>query len=181
MGFTKHAVDAIADRMLFNLSSYAALGDVYAYFELCKHFEPCKVWDEGERSDELVDAITFYDDCSHERYCNHKYVEEVLGVSFDSANGKPYYRVGYCPVVLDGEFAIAKTFLLPGFTKTPEYTALLQSNIRSDERRRLKSMAFDGVTLLSMVNENDFSAVRWFHANGVPQVIQTHEEWFRPM
>jgi hypothetical protein len=181
VGFTQHVVEAIEHRLLFDRMSYAGLGEVYGYFELCSHFEPCKVWGDGERSNQLVDAITFYDDCSQDGFCNQNYVKEVLGASFDPANGKPYYRVGYCPVVLDGEFALAKTFLPPGFTKTPEYTTLLQSNVRSDERRRLKSMAFDGATLQSMINENDFSAVRWFHANGVPQVVRTDEEWFRPM
>lgn len=180
MAFTEHVVEKIEQRLLGNRMSYAALGDVYAYFELYKHFELCRIKGDGECRDGLVRAVTFFEDCSQKRFWNRRYVDEVLGACFEAAKGKPHYRVGYCPVVLDAGFAVATSFLPPGFKKTPEYAAIRQSNFAFSERKRLESMATDDMALLRLIDSGDFSAIRCFHANGVPQVVQTHEEWFAP-
>jgi hypothetical protein len=177
VAFTREVLVRLQGRFLGNKMSYAALGDVYGFLELCRHFEPCQVWGDGERRNERVEAITFFEDVSEERYWHHRYVEAILGAGYDRANGKPYYRVGYCPVVLDGEFAVAKTFIPPGFVKTPEYEAICWASLPPGERKRLQQMATDEMTLLRLVEEDDFSAVRCYHAR-VPQVVQTHEEWY---
>lgn len=177
VAFTREVLVRLQSRFLGNKLSYAALGDVYGFLELCRHFEPCKVRGDGDRRDERVDAITFFEDVSQERYWNHRYVGAILGAGYDPANGKPYYRVGYCPVALDGEFAVAKTFIPPGFVKTPEYEAIWRASLPPGERKRLQEMAKDEMTLLRLVDEDDFSAVRCFHAS-IPQVVQTHEEWY---
>jgi hypothetical protein len=178
VAFTGAVIEKIQRRLLGSRMNYAALGDVYGYFELCNHFELCKVRGDGDRRDELVNAVAFFEDGSQERFWNRSYVDEVLGTDFDPARGKPYYRVGYCPVVLDAGFAVTTSFLPPGFKKTPEYAAIRRADLPSTERRRLEDMATDEMALLRLIESGDFSAVRCFHANGVPQVVQTHEEWF---
>jgi hypothetical protein len=125
-------------------------------------------------------AITFFEDGSDNRFWNRRYVEEVLG-QYDPAKGKPYYRVGYCPVVLDGEFAVATSFLPPGFKKTPEYEAIGRAELSAAERQRLRDMVTHDLALVRLKDCNDFSAVRCFHNNGVPQIVQTLEEWFTPL
>lgn len=177
VAFTREVLVKLQKRFLGDKMNYAALGDVYGFLELCRHFEPCKVWGDGDRQNERVNAITFFEDVSDERYWHHRYVEALLGAGYDPANGKPYYRVGYCPVALDGEYAVAKTFLPPGFMKTPEYEALCRAHLPPAEKQRLKDMAKDEMTLLRLVEVGDFSAVRCYHAS-VPQVVQTHEEWY---
>ncbi len=177
VAFTREVLVRLQSRFLGNRMSYAALGDVYGFLELCRHFEPCQVWGEGERRNERVDAITFFEDASDKRHWPHRYVGAILGAGYDPANGKPYYRVGYCPVTLDGEFAVAKTFIPPGFVKTPEYEAICRANLSPWEKKRLQEMARDEMTLLRLMDEDDFSAVRCYHAS-VPQVVQSHEEWY---
>lgn len=177
VAFTREVLVKLQSRFLGNRMNYAALGDVYGFLELCRHFEPCRLWGDGERRNERVEAITFFEDVTDERYWQHRYVQAILGAGYDPTNGKPHYRVGYCPVVLDGEFAVAKTFIPPGFVKTPEYEAICRASLPPGEKKRLQDIATDEMTLLRLVDKDDFSAIRCYHAS-VPQVVQTHEEWY---
>ena len=152
--------------------------DRNGFFELCRHFESCKIRGDADRRDQQLDAVTFFDDASNSRFWNHRYVKEVLEADFDPKKGKPYFRVGYCPVILDGEFAVARSFLPPGFKKTPEFEAIRFSNLPFAEKQRLKDMATNEMTLQRLIESGDFSAVRCFQRSGVAQVIQTTEEWY---
>jgi hypothetical protein len=178
--FSPSVIGKLHRRLKDSRMTYAALGDIYAFFEQCSHFEPCQVWGDGERRDERVEAVSFFDNCRSERFLNHRYVKEVLGATYDPAEGTPYHRVGYCPVVLEGEYAIATSFLPPGFKKTPEYGAIMRANLPWTEKERLRALATDEMALVRLAEDRDFSAVRLFHEAGVPQVVQTHEEWFVP-
>lgn len=178
--FSPSVIWKLHRRMKGGRMTYAALGDIYAFFEQCRHFEPCRIRGDGERRDEWVEAVSFFDECESERFWNHRYVKEVLGATFDPAEGTPYHRVGYCPVALDGEYAVATSFLPPGFCKTPEYEAILRANLPWAEKERLRALATDEMALVRLTTDCDFSAVRLFHEGGVPQVVQTHEKWFVP-
>jgi hypothetical protein len=178
--FSPSVIGKLHRRLKGGRPTYAALGDIYAFFEQCRHFEPSRIRGDGERRDERVEAVSFFDKCESERFWNHRYVKEVLGETYDPAEGTPYHRVGYCPVALDGEYAVATSFLLPGFCKTPEYEAILRANLPWAEKERLRALATDEMALVRLMADGDFSAVRLFHEGGVPQVVQTHEEWFVP-
>lgn len=171
VGFSKEAILRTCERIVPSWRTYSGLGNVYAYFELCLYFEPCVLRDGSP-------AFTFFEECE-ERFWGYRYVNNVLGVeNHDPAKGTPYYRVGYCPVVFEGEFAKAKTLLFPGFAKTPEYEALERSNLPLEEKNRLKQVATNAQTFSYLLETDDFSAVRWFHENGVPQIIQRVEPLF---
>ncbi len=168
VAFSKHAIDQTCDRINPRWLQYAALGDVYAFFEECVYFESCQLLN-GHL------AFTFYDTCGlPHRFWRYSYVEEVLGEgNLDPAKGEPYYRVGYCPAdLIDGRFIRARTLLYPGFRQTPEYGALQSSGMPDTEKTRMAELATkaDAGTLLKT---GDFSVLKWFHDNGVPQVIQT--------
>lgn len=178
--FSPSVIGKLPRRLKGGRTSYAALGDVYGFFEQCRHFEPCFVWGDGDRRNERVEAVSFFDNCESERFWNHQYVTEVLGAGYDPAKGTPYHRVGYCPVALDGEYAVATSFLPPGFCKTPEYDVLMRASLPWAEKERLRALATDEMALVRLTEGGDFSAVRLFHEGGVPQVVQTHEEWFVP-
>ena len=91
------------------------------------------------------------------------------GERLDPKRGKAYFRVGYCPIVIEGEFAKAKTFLYPGYTATPEYSLLLNSSLPYSEMVRLKQLAVNNDRDKTMLHQ-DVEVIRWFHENGVPQV-----------
>lgn len=135
---------------------------------------------DGDRNNERVPAVTFFDGDIDERFWHYQYIREILGWKFDPANGKPYIRVGYCPIAIEGKFAIAKSFLPPGFAKTPEYEAIKNSDNTYLEKKRLKELATDEMAYTRLLENNDFSAIRCFHENGVPQVVQTDEKWYHP-
>jgi hypothetical protein len=168
VAFSKHAIEAIGKRIIPLWLTYGGHGDLYAYLEECVFFETCTL-----RNNFL--AFTFYDRCTDARFWQHRYVEKVLGKeNLDASKGDPYYRVGYCPAdLIDNQFIRARTLLFPGFSKTPEYVALQQSGSTVEEKSRLGDLATksDANTLQTT---DDFSALKWFHENGVPQVIQTN-------
>jgi hypothetical protein len=85
--------------------------------------------------------------------------------------------VGYCPVAFEGRFAKATTLLFPGFSKTPEAVALRRSKLLGDDKRRRTRLA-EGSDQIRLVQSEDFSAIKWFHDNGVPQVIQTQRPFY---
>jgi hypothetical protein len=178
--FSPSVIEKLHRRLKNGRTNYGALGDLYGFFEQCRHFEPCLIRGDGERRDERVEAVSFFDDCESDRMWNHHYVTEVLGEDYDPAQGTPYHRVGYCPVALDGEYAVATSFLPPGFCKTPEYEAIMRAKLPWAEKERLRALATDEMALVRLMEDCDFSAVRLFHEGGVPQVVQTHEEWFVP-
>ncbi len=169
VAFSKHAIEATGRRIIPRWLTYGGLGDLYAYLEECVFFETCTLLNGYL-------AFTFYDRCGDERFWQHRYVEKVLGKeSWDRSKGEPYYRVGYCPAdLVGGRFIKARTLLFPGFRKTPEYGALQSSTLPEAEKVRLGNLATksDATTLQTT---DDFSALRWFHENGVPQVIQTNQ------
>ncbi len=171
IGFSKHAIEQTCDRINPHWMTYAGLGDVFAYFDKCVHFEPCYLNDGSP-------AFTFWDEIGDERFWQFKYVREVLGEeNYSPPAGKPYFRVGYCSVVFEGEFAKATTLLFPGYSKTPEALALRRSRLPEGEKRRLSKLA-EGSNRMSLVQYGDLSALKWFHDNGVPQVIQSHRPHF---
>ena len=141
------------------------------------NFESCTLRDGSH-------AFSFFDECPADLSPQVSswqlgWAKTILGVKeVDPTQGKLYYRVGYCPVALDKGFAKAKTLLFPGFKKTPEYEALDNIHMPPETKRRLQRLATDS-DMTSLWETNDFSALKWFHDNGVPQVIQTTEPLFR--
>jgi hypothetical protein len=168
VAFRKHAVDGICNRISPYWTTYGGLGDAFSYLEECRYFERCLLLDNHP-------AFTFFDKCADERFWQHNYVKLVLGKeNLNLSKGQPYYRVGYCPFDLIDGFIVARTLLFPGFSKTPEYGVLINSNLPDAEKSRLAELATES-NARSLQESDDFSALRWFHDNGVPQVIQTND------
>lgn len=80
-----------------------------------------------------------------------------------------YFRVGYCPVVLEAGYALATTFLRVGFRDTREH-ALLEALPRSKERDRLMAIA-EQERLGNALDTDQHELRVWFHLNGIPQVM----------
>lgn len=93
VGWSRHAVERTCERLGPRWESYLGLGDVFAFFDQCRHFEPARL-----HGDQI--GFTFYADCDP-GFFTGLFAENVLG----GLGAKPsYYRVGYCPAVVDGEF-----------------------------------------------------------------------------
>jgi len=171
VAFTKHTIERICERVVLEWDMYRGLGDAFAYLYKCTFFEVCKL-----RDGQL--ALTFWDICGEPPFWHSSYIYKVLGVeNFDRRNGDAYFRVGYCPILIEGNFAIAKTLLYPGYKKTPEYGCLMSSSLAESQKAEMLVKATKQ-DVASLRETNDFSCVQWFHNNGVPQVIQTREEIF---
>lgn len=174
VAFSKHAIERICERIKPRWkNSYAALGDVFAFLDQCVYFERVELY--GAQL-----GFTFYDGCD-EGFVQHWYVEEVLGEdNLDPKAGKPHYRVGYCPAVVEGGFVKAKTFLFPGYASTPEYDLVMRSPLSRAEKSSLLDCSKD-LDAYKLYDGHDFSLIRWFHDNGVPQVVQLSREVFAPV
>lgn len=174
VAFSHHAIERICERLNPRYIQYAAAGDVHAFFSTCVYFEPVTL--HGGQP-----AFVLYDMCFDDEYLRYDtYVRKILGEeNLDSSLGKTYFRVGYCPVVFEGEFAKAKTFLYPGYTTTPEYGLILRSSLSRSEREVLlqDTRSLDAEKVV--VNDNP-ETIKWFHDNGVPQVVHIKQDVFVP-
>jgi hypothetical protein len=173
VGFSRHAIDQIVNRIHTESLEYTPAGDLHALFSHCTHFEVVSL-NNGEL------ALTFYDYCFSPGCVHYKtYVKGVLSEeNYDTTQGNAYYRVGYCPLVIVGEFAKAKTFLPPGYNNTPEFRAIFESSLPSSEKQRLKRVfEHDAGHILRI--EDSLEELRWFHHNSVPQVIQSKTDFFK--
>ena len=82
------------------------------------------------------------------------------------------YRVlGYLPMQVQGRYARAKTFLLPGFTKTPECELARRKAATPAERLLLQAMT-DEEKRTGDIQGETIEAIKWYHDNGVPQVFR---------
>lgn len=167
VGWSRHAIERTCERLAPRWDSYLGLGDVFAFFHDCQRFDLCQL--HGGR--QL--GFTFFDECE-DGFFNGLIAEEVLG---RKPNGKSYYRVGYCPVAIESGFAKATTLLFPGYTGTPEYGLILRHGLNGRDRTELVDAA-GRLTRAELENSRDFSLMKMFHRNGVPQVIETDEEFF---
>lgn len=87
-----------------------------------------------------------------------------------------YYRVGYSPAVLDDDFIVAKSFLCPGFSSTPEYQLILDADCSREQKKQMRELA-EKQDLAYLQKTNDFSLLKWYHEQGIPQVIESQRKF----
>ena len=159
---------------------HSALGDVFAYLEQCIRFDVCHLLNTDRNgkpswpSPSTTSATwkNFGSGCTSRRFSAVENLDPNLG--------RAYHRVGYCPAFLDEArgFITLGTLLCPGYRKTPEYGLLQASALPVDEKTRLERLAVEH-SRDNLLGSQDFSAIKWFHENGIPQLIQTHEPVYR--
>ncbi len=171
LAFTKHTIDAICSRYRPDFQTYLGLGEAHAIFSYLNYAEVMRL-PEGNL------AVSIFDFCMGPgtwQYDN--YVGRCLpgvaprGPEVWRETQRPYgHRMGYCPIDLVGEYAVTRTFLPPGFAKTPERQQLRLNCADPLKRFRLTRIA-QNMNYNALRRGNGFEAVEWFHKNGVPQVI----------
>jgi len=165
VGFSRHAVEQVCSRYGPRWQTYGGLGEVFAVFDKLRTFERCDLY-----GNQL--AFTFFEECA-EQFFTGAYVPEVLG---RQAKGNAYFRVGYCPAVIHGDFISAKTFLFPGYRTTPEFGTILRASLFQNEKREMIEKATT-LDLDTLQRTGDFSLIKFFHDNGVPQVIEKEKKY----
>ena len=175
-GFSSHAVERICERLRSNYLDFGNAGEVFAFFRNCVYFEPTFLHNEQP-------AFALYDWCDMPGFTQYEtYTKGVLGEENIVPNGgRIYYKIGYCPVVFVGKYAKAKSFILPGFRSTPEYGLLLHSNIPRQLKEKLIQKATDSErSEINLLGCFDSELSKWFHDNGIPQVVQMDRQVFVP-
>jgi len=170
VGFHRHAIERTCSRVVPHWDTYTGLGDAFAFFDQCVHFERAD-FPDGQL------AFTFFDEC-RKGFFSYRYVEEVLGDNADPS-GHYYYRIGYCPAVPRGTFVAAKTLLYPGQYPTPESNLVWYSDLPFEDKRRISEQLqrYDANTIRET---GDFTLVKFFHDHGIPQVIHSQNEFYKP-
>lgn len=168
VAFYRHAIERICDRAVDYWTTYAGWGDVFAFLYKCVYFEPY-------RMSRKQMGFSLFQDCSP-TYFSYAYAEQVLG-RLDPKKTY-YYRVGYCPVIQDGAFIVAKTLLIPGMRGTPEHAIIREMSCDFDQRLKLEQRV-NQQTLHGLAESADFSLIRKSHEAGMPQVVSLDQEVFR--
>jgi hypothetical protein len=167
VGWSRHAIERICERLVPHWDSYFGLGDVFELLYSCRRFDSCQL--NGGRDT----GFTFYARCVH-GYFSDYVAQQVLG---RVSNNMCYSRVGYCPIVIDEGFAKATTLLYPGYTGTPEYGLMLRNGMPGMTRQQLLETA-GRMTRAELEKTQDFSLLKMFHDNGVPQILETNESFY---
>jgi hypothetical protein len=132
---------------------------VFGLIETSQYYEPALLQGGQE-------AVALFEDCAP-GFFSARYAEAILGTLAPQASY--VYRVGYAPLVEDGDFAVAKTVLAPGFSGTPEYHALSRASFDLGVKERLLARCAQQ-SYAMLCTTRDFDLLRWFHTHGVPQV-----------
>lgn len=173
--FSEHAIERVVERSNFDeRTTYAHYMNCANYFDACINFEPVAMA-TGEPAIRLFMTDGLYGNTA--RY--EEYLQAIAGI--EDVNQLPFapaYVLGYCPVDCKGRFAKAITMLYPGYEGTPEDTLVQTSRLSWADRKRLLDMAEDNKTV-RVISEGRHEAIRWYHSNGVPQVVSLRKDLFR--
>ena len=183
VSFGYHAIERVYQRIVGYMGLYGSWGDVYAFFDQCQYFEEVRMTDGGR-------SLSIFQDCFLElmnptTWCHPcQYAIEVIGIEayalFKSHGIRWYYRVGYSPMFIDTNEIHLKTLLPPGYSKTPENGALKSAQLSTVERREFQCQKGDWTIEKLQTNKN-FGVFKWFHDNGVPQVLPIEGDVFVPV
>jgi hypothetical protein len=162
VGFHYHVIERVCQRLVpGGWKNYDGMGEAFAYFCQCQEFEIARLYPAQL-------GFTFYDDCAKD-FWSRRIAEQVLGDRYQP-DADYSYRVGYCPAFVEGDFVFGITLLFPGYDNTPELGKILALPRSSREKSQLLAEVRN-LTIHRFVESNDFSILRWFHEQGVPQVI----------
>jgi hypothetical protein len=170
VGLYSHALDRLCSRLVPQHSiTYSNCVDVFHRFsQNLLRFMPTSLADgqEALRVDFSPPLGTvFYDTYA-------AWVRKVLDLPDAHDFSRDKWRaivLGYLPLHIQGRYARAKTFLLPGFTKTPEHALGLQKATSSAERQLLRAMTDEDSRTFDLTGDT-IAAIKWYHDNGVPQI-----------
>lgn len=162
LAFYGHAIENLCLRFKPDFQTYGGLGDAHGLFSRMSYVDQVMLANN-------YPAIGILDMCLEPGTWEYEHYVRKLITEIDE-DCKYSYRVGYCPIVRLDEFAVARTFLPPGYFATPEGIAIRNcKSLPHIEKKRLQLLA-KNMNRVSLQQGKAFDAVEWFHRNGVPQV-----------
>lgn len=172
VSFSRHATQRICERAIFDWQTYSGVHDSFLLLERCVKFDI--VDNIGSYNKKYF--ITFYEPCS--TYAgNMFYVNEILQEK--EINSNFCFRIGYCPIGLNDNFACAITLLTPGMKGTPEDYLIKRANLSYENEKNIRNNVQDMISKNIWIHKKNLEAVKWFHQNGIPQVMQINEKIFQ--
>jgi hypothetical protein len=168
VGFSRHAIERIYERSVHDWRTFGGSGDAFALLDNCVYFEDC-----SEKFGEP--CFTLYNTCEP----NQPFGDlPRLLLGEDDPCKRYYFRVGYCPAVVEGDFVKAKTLLFPGMRDTPEWELIQRAALPRQEKVRMEEEA-KKLVYRQIAETGDYGLIRWFHERGEPQVVSLDCEVFR--
>jgi len=169
MAFHRHAIDRVCDRI--GPAWQDDYFDLIAVSNFC-HFSKFPLVTALDRDST---ALAFYNRLnSEDSEGMDKYVDAPLSEQALPDDIVTELLVGYCPVVLHGDFVAAKTLLLPGFRTTPEFTVLRDARKQGQDVSRHFEL-LDGLTREALLTDDGKRLLRFCHYNGVSLVRQRYK------
>jgi hypothetical protein len=173
VGFLRHAIERVCERLsAVQPITYNCFQPLARFFQHCVYFESLTLPNGQE-------AIRLYGRCDGE--FGREYLQSVASLDAATIGRRQdqfIFVLGYCPVEIVRRFAVAKTFLFPGYRNTPEFALVDSAPISKDFRCRLRDSAKDK-TLAEVVDGDGLDLFKWYHENGVPQVVHREEDIYR--
>jgi hypothetical protein len=171
VAFSRHAIERICERSIFDWKTFLGANDAFLYLERCIKYD---LIEESGGYDKKY-FITFYEPCSPESG-NMVYVNKVLNEI--EINTDYCFRIGYCPIQINDNFACAITLLTPGMKGTPEDLLIKNSDLSYEDKIRIRNNVQDMISKKIWDEKQNFEAIKWFHQNGIPQVLKIKEKIF---
>lgn len=178
VAFSTHAALRVCERAVPTWRTYGGLGDAYGLLDGTLEYESCLMPDGRV-------GFSFFGNCCFWLLGKGRGIPRSAGMAIgvlghDLVPGRKYsYRIGYCPAVVEGRFIKAKTLLYPGQRGTPEHELIRRREPDPAERRR-KLEAAERLDAAYVCDNLDFELLRWFHANGILQVVEREVRFAGP-
>lgn len=172
VGLYRHALERLCGR-LQETKTRAFLDNFHVHYLLTRQrlaYEPVLLADGSHalRVDMKLPLTTAaYDYYSY-------YTRAILGLPethLFTERDELFAVMGYLPLQVQGKYARAKTFLLPGFANTPENALGRRKASSPQERLLLQAMTDESLRSVDLDGET-IKAIRWYHDNGVPQIFR---------
>lgn len=172
--YSRHAIEAIANRATPRWNRYDAHGDAFYFFHGCKHIVGGTM---RHQEGQFGPCFSLFEPIQNGSVRIRHILEGVLGDLVEDDGSGLYARIGYCPVVFDGHFAKATTFVPPGYSKTPEASLYNNYDIPFDVRERMRTIGTANEPGYGVFHA-DPDLLRVFHQCGYPQVIRGSDPCF---
>lgn len=164
--YTKHTLERIHRRTKAGLYNYAALGDAFSFSYENQYFEPAMLKDGTH-------AFSIFGMCGDENCQPFEIVRAIFGEEY-FPDENYYYRLGYMPVEIVGDFAVMKTLLCPGYLQTPEYSALKRTESNHEWSKRANENE-----RRDAIQAYDLELIKKMHCAGILQVRSFEKSIFK--
>jgi hypothetical protein len=171
----RHALERLCGR-LRGTRSWSYINNFHVHYMLTQNmltYEPVLLVDGSQavrvdiKLPLMTSAYTYYAD----------YTRSILGLPethIFTERDELFGVMGYLPLQVQGKYARAKTFLLPGFANSPEH-ALGRRKAGTPKERLLLQAMTDESSRSGELDGETIEAIKWYHDNGVPQIYRREQ------